>query len=341
MSDPYSRYFAVNRLSPGRAALVAKQILRMADRFGEAMLIDLATRLLERAEHYGRMSHYRRGQSGRRGEGSAYKVDKRVDRNIKGYTEQLETVIADYGDEHPLGQAAIALRQDTVPEGHYAVTSLPYEDEVLVVEAIVERLQREDRATLAEMNVLYYLTRLEQLVPLYVEALEVRRIITSGDIKTAREEMHRALCDLVGFICARFSAPVDAETRDDLLAPVDDQQDRISALMRARRLAGQTGATPDEDGELDELLAAEGEMDAAGDVPGVGPDAAPDDGAPGDGAPAAEAAGGEGNAPAEGVGAGGAPVGDQPAEAAPAEGQPAQGGEGAGEDPVVLRPLPR
>lgn len=292
MSDrnaPYTRYYNVNRLSPGRAALVARQLLRLARQFGEAILVDLAARLLESADSYGRIGHHRRSQSGRRGEGSAYKIDKKVDRNVKGYAEQLDTVIADYGEEHRLGKAAIELRDATVPKGHYAVTGLPYEDEAQAVERIVDHMRAVDRATLERMNVLYYLERLEGLLPEYFAALEVRRIVTAGDVKSAREQMHRDLCNVVGYICARFSRAQDVETRDELLAPIDDQQDRISALARARRLGGTAAAASQdaanaEDAALDALLDEELAFDegaeaaelggaAGGDAAGGGPDA--------------------------------------------------------------------
>ncbi len=273
---PYARYFNVNRLSPGRAALVARQLLRMARQFGEAILVDLAARLLESADLYGRIGHNRRRQGGRRGEGSAYRVDKKVDRNVKGYAEQLDTVIADHGEQHPLGRAAIELRDATVPEGHYAVTGLPYEDEAQAVERIVTRMREVDRATLEGMNVLYYLERLEALLPEYFAALEVRRIVTAGDVKSAREQMHRDLCNVVAYICARFNQAQDQQTRDELLAPIDDQQDRVSALARARRLGGAAAAAAQaeadsEEAELDAMLDEELAFDE-----GVEQDAAPD-----------------------------------------------------------------
>lgn len=317
---PFTRYFRVNRLSPGRAALVARQILRIAREIDEPTLIELAARLHDAADRYGLVSHGRRSQSGRRGDGSAYKIDKKIDRNIKGYAEQLDTVIADYGEDHELGATAISLRDETVPQGHYAVTGLPYEDEAQAVTRIIDRLRRVDRAVLVEMNVAYYLDRLEALLPAYIEALEVRRIVTAGDVKTARDAMHRALCGVVGHVCARFWRSDDLETRDRLLAPVDDQQDRISALARARRTGGRVAAEvadaqAAEDAALDALLEDELAFDEG--VEGEDPM--------------------ETQGPAEGSD----PAVDAAAEAPRAEGtDPAVGGGAPGAEGPELRPLP-
>lgn len=268
---PVKDLISVHRLTGGRCLVVGHEVSGLANKVGDAGLERCAERLITRAEHYENTRIRRRVQRGAKGDGRATEVDRVLDnvlRMMNGHLEGLETAL----EGLPLHEKAVAVRAACFPEGLRAVISVPYEDELIQVRRIERILTDEGDAVIDGLGIRWHLSEIQRLLPDYADALAARRLVTSGDLTHAREQMHVALCAVVAWIIAHYFEEPQHGQRDMLLAPVLEQQARLSALMRARRL-GRTSATPEEESDsIDEIAEAEAELDAAGEG-----DADPDD----------------------------------------------------------------
>lgn len=281
--------FAIHRLTSGRCLVIGDEVGRLAAELGDGPLSRAAERLVLRAETHDRIRTQRRVQTKAVGDGRASAVDRVLDNALgmmHGHLTGLLTALE--GD--PFHSFVDEVLAACFPEGLAAVVKVPFEDELIQVRRVSTYLRGLDDARLDRLGIRWHFGEIERLLPEYAEALAARRLVTAGDLSHAREEMHAALCALVAYVVATWFDEEAHPTRDRLLAPVFEQQARLSALMRARRL-GRSSATPAEESDaLDEAEALDdealdAELDAAGDSANDdmtdgsdGADAAPDGG---------------------------------------------------------------
>ncbi len=265
MSHPFKPVmdlFGVHRLTGGRCLVIGDEVGRMAVDLGDAGLQRAADHLVERAENYDDFRMRRRVQRGAKGGGRATEVDRILDNVLAmkhSHLVGLKTATAG----QPLHAKVVEVLDRCFPEGLGAVVKIPYEDELIQVRRIAAYLRSLDEGTIEALGIRWHFSEIERLLPEYAEALAARQLVTAGDVAYAREGMHAALCRLVAYVVAMYFDDEAIELRDKLLAPIFEQQARLSALMRARRL-GRSAATPAEESDsIDGLLGAEQADDAA------------------------------------------------------------------------------
>lgn len=271
----YQRYSKNTQLSPGRARVALDQLLAVAIAM---QLNDLARACREGLALAARLVELvakRRAQRTTRGGGEAKTVDRKMDKLIRALCRRLED-LADSLEDEALGERAAELVEQLFPKGYYAVTSLPYEDELAEVTRIIKVFtEGEAAADVAALELGMLVDRIDRLLPAYAEALELRQLVTAGDVRSARDEMHAATCAVVAFVLFHFRKPEEEEVRARLLAPFDDQYARAAEARKRKGGAVEAGedgaAIEDLDDALDdEALAEEEALDEA--VAGDGPE---------------------------------------------------------------------
>lgn len=214
------------------------------------------------AKSYIEIRTLRDAQLEQRGEGRAGEVDAETDILLAGIHDTSRR----YARRLPnsaKGKAGRRILRVCFRRGLAAVTNIPYEDELVLVEYIHERLTHDLAADVQALGLAATVAELGELVPLYRAALALEEKITAADVAEAYEAMQVAYFRLAFAVVAGVE---DADDRDALLAPIFDQDDRLAAIYAARR-NGQSGLTDDiedPDAEADAALDAElAEADAA------------------------------------------------------------------------------
>lgn len=270
----YNRYSKNTRLSPGRTVMALRQIFKLAAALGLPELRRVCSEGMGLAEDVIKLSLRRRAQKSARGGGQAKAIDRKMDKLIRALCRRLEDIADSFADE-PRGERAAELLATFFPDGYYAVTSLPYEDELAAVARIFQVFVEGDAAEDVEPLELGSLIEgIGRLLPAYQEALELRELVTAGDVRSARDAMHVASCAAVAFILFTFRRPEEEAQRAALLAPFDDQYARAAAARRQGLAAaavaeGEDGAPVELDAEeeaLDEALLLDEAVAGDGDV---------------------------------------------------------------------------
>ncbi|MCA9541514.1 MAG: hypothetical protein KC620_21600, partial [Myxococcales bacterium] len=148
----------------------------------------------------------------------------------------VHTARADAGT--PLAGVAQSIIDSEFPDGAQPITGLPFEEELIAVEQLVERLRADFGPHLDDLNLTGWLRRLDDLLPTYRDALAREVLITGTDLIDARARMQHGLQRIVAYVLGQYGGEGEAEKRTALLSPVEDQEDRLIAML-ARRRSGQ------------------------------------------------------------------------------------------------------
>lgn len=184
-------------------------------------------------------------------------VDARADRALS----QLSEAIANWAQlelDHPNKQVAQRLQGGLFPEGVGVTTSLRYEDQNAAIDELLERLASVYSQDIATLGLQLYVTQLEAINAEYTDKLSGLKVdsVTYDQV----QEAHRA--GLEAYFAVILGAwndyLADSATRARLLAPVEEQDQRVSAYFKRRRVA------PQVDPETGEILDEEdpGELEA-------------------------------------------------------------------------------
>lgn len=319
--DVVTRFIRVSKMSSARTDVTMSQISDLAAEVGDARLAELADAGRESARATAEIEHRYRIQTPSRG---VARVDRKMDAAVVGLFDGL----VKERDYLIKARDPLAERFDRFLHVHFlgqvsTITRAPYEEELQRVEAMHAELTGTSAELVAEAGLERWIARIEQHLPEYRAALAARTLVTGGDLASARRDMHRATCAVVGHVVSRYIGQDDVIAR--LLTPLIDQQDRIAAIMRARRQGAGTGS---EEG-LDDLIEGDGEdtLDGVDDFDDDFDAEFADDM---DGAEAGAGGGGGGDAGGAGSG-GGSGGGGGGAEGADAE-RAGAGDDDAGDD---------
>lgn len=249
------RFFSVSRMSSARTDVVLSQIERQALGHDETLL-GLAGAGRTAAQHVADIETRYRLQTEARGAGDAAAVDKRMDVAVGGFFDGLTDEIA-YA--RSVGENDRADRLQRIVDRHFegqvsTITRAPYEEELQRVERLHADIIENHAEDILAAGLQRWVQRIESNLGGYRDALSARSRVTRGDLDSARRAMHVATCAVVGHICSQYVGAPDL--LEKLLTPLVDQQDRIAAIMRARRQGVATGAM-DED-----LIEGDGAVDA-------------------------------------------------------------------------------
>ncbi len=319
----YRRYMKPSRMTADRSSLVAAQLITIARAFDDQTLERQSEALAEAATASADIDEIRRLQREARGGDEDNPFDDVADAAVHQYYDDL-TGVTKYAkatnDSRLSRLKGVAERHFTTGVGH--ITSARYETQLMRMQRLVADLRGPSADLVDQFGWDRKVRAIEAALGPYSEAIAARNRVTGGDARAAQDEMHFALCRLVAYVLWAYAER--AEDRDRILAPLDDQQDRIAALMRARR-NGRSGpvseaAVADEadalDGAVEGLSPEEqAQVEAPAGAPGE-PAAAPEAvRIEGGLAPAANADAANANAAnAEGPAGSAAPAGDRGGE---------------------------
>jgi hypothetical protein len=222
------RLFALRRV---RALAQQQDFAELVAHCDAVIAHDLATRDLER-----RWS----GEPAETGTNpAAQRLDTLVDRTLGAIRDQAvaQTQGAPPGD--PIHAEVAAFVKRIFPISVYAVTSLPFIDELAAVDDIVKLLQGELAPTASSLGLGRLVTRLADLAVQYRDALEAPppSLLRWDRIRAARAEGQGLLLEAVALIVGKHHrrTPEGAEARLALLAPILQQNDAIARYLRSRR----------------------------------------------------------------------------------------------------------
>jgi len=241
----FNRYSKNTRLSAGRTVVALRQLYTLATAMQLDALAEVCREGIGFAQQVVALVLRRRAQRTARGGGGAREVDRKMDKLVKALYRRLEDIADSFADG-PRGERAAALMAAYFPDGYYAITSMPYEDELAEVSQIFLAFSEgEPSADVGPLELRSLIEGIGALLPAYQEALELRALVTTGDVRSARDAMYAASCAAVAGVLFTFRRPEDEAHRAKLLAPFDDQYARAAA---ARRRASTGPVAEGEDG---------------------------------------------------------------------------------------------
>lgn len=178
---------------------------------------------------------------------AAQQLDALVDRTLGAIRDHVVAQTQGAVDSDPIHAAATAFVKRIFPISVYAVTSLPYIDELAAVDDIVALLQGELAPQVQDLGLGRLAQRLAELAEQYREALESPppSLLDWGKVRSARSEGQGLLLEAVAIILGKhhLRTPDGTEARLALLAPILKQNEAIGNYLRTRRAV--TDVDPD------------------------------------------------------------------------------------------------
>lgn len=199
-------------------------------------------------------------------------VDVRVDNGITALRDAAQAQAKGAAPDDPIHGQVEGFLGEVLPAGVYAVTSLPYVEQLNALEIIVDKLQGPLLSQVMELGIVRQSLRLVELLPLYRDAIEGAANGNTGldfaTVRAARQRGQRYLYEIIAMILGRYYRADDPEhqtARAELLAPIVEQHEAVRAYLRARRAVRdvdpETGEPVSEPGEPTEPEADEPAVD--------------------------------------------------------------------------------
>ena len=172
----------------------------------------------------------------------------------------------------PLAVEVQAMLDDAYPGGVGALTKLPYVEQAIANQVVVDKLQGVHAPLVDRLGLTSRVQYLAELSTRYSQAVSIGRNLTFDQVKAMRTRGQELLRVLIAVIVATFpdsDDPAQSSQRQALLEPLAIQS-RLVRLRLRRRRRNRTGG---EGAEGDEGLPGDGELD--GEAPDESPDELP------------------------------------------------------------------
>jgi hypothetical protein len=188
---------------------------------------DLATREIERR------------WSGEPAAATTNPVAQRIDRTLGAIRDHAVAQAQGALPHDPIHAAVATFVKRIFPVSVYAVTSLPYVDELAAVDDIVKLLKGALAPAVKDLGLGRLVERLADLALQYRDALEVSppSLITWDRVRAARSEGQGLLLEAVAILIGKHHKRTAEGTAErlSLLAPILQQNEAIGQYLRARR----------------------------------------------------------------------------------------------------------
>jgi hypothetical protein len=233
-------WFDIYDFTPGRVGFSAKQIAAVARQVGDEEVAAEAEPVRELARRA--VALERKWQSGQldsagRGGGRAVALDHEVDRLVGGVYKLATTYRTAAKAESPTRVAAEAIVKAGYPQGAAAITRQTYEDQATSVDVLLGQLKGELAEPVQQLGLASMVDMLGTAQAAFKDALATPRPEQVGfdQVRAAREAAREGLAQLIALILGKYRKTADLETRNTLLAPVVDQNERIADSYQRRR----------------------------------------------------------------------------------------------------------
>ncbi len=263
------QYVRLLQFPTGRRMFALRQVRRVAEALGDTALV---ARVEAALEHEGRVfALERRWASDKNGQGAArgnaFQIDVLIDRTLSAIDGGAAQAAVALRPGHPLAEKAARFRAHAFPGGVGAVVNLTYEEELAYVDWLLSELDNPDQPwgpTVAELGLTLFVTELRaRVVEMRAELERERpRPLRHEELRAARATGQRGLLVTIAHILGNYDG--DDDRARQLLAPISDQNERISAARRRWR------ATTDVDPETGEETGPV-EIPAAATAPAAAP----------------------------------------------------------------------
>lgn len=240
MDSSLESMFNFYELTTGRRLFALQKVRNIAHQQGFTELVkhcdaaiahDVSTRQLERRW----VGEPVDGQSNP----AAQKIDVLVDRTLGAIRDHVVAQTQGAGQDDPLHEQAESLLKRIFPVSVFAVTSLPYVEELAAVDDIVRLLKGELAPAVKELGLGRLAKRLADLAGAYRDALDTPppSLVAWGRVRAARAEGQGMLLEAVAIIVGKYHrrTPEGAGERALLLAPILRQQEAVAQYLKARR----------------------------------------------------------------------------------------------------------
>jgi hypothetical protein len=169
----------------------------------------------------------------------AARIDNLVDRALSALRDAAQAQADGADPEDEIVPMVNSLLKAVFPAGVAAVTTLPFVEEVEVVEGILTKLKGPLKKAVEELGLSRQVKRLTKLADQYRAALTAPSAsLKFGDVRAARARGQDMLLETVVIILAkhRTSSTEDVSGRSALLEPILTQEEEIRRYMRSRRV---------------------------------------------------------------------------------------------------------
>lgn len=168
--------------------------------------------------------------------GGAQKLDAQLDRALSGLHESLQLKVRAF--EGSQAQMAHALIEALFPKGPGPITSLPYVDQNAQVSTLLVKMGvSPHRDALVALHLQDWVERIREVNEQYGRALTRPERLTHEQVVAADRAGWTSMLSVVARVLGAFPEDTDGDRqgRRDLLQPLTDQQDEMSALRARRR----------------------------------------------------------------------------------------------------------
>lgn len=240
MDSSFETLFGFYEFTSGRRLFALRQVRDLAHQQGFTELVkhcdasvahELSTREIERRWA---------GEPADTGSNpAAQRIDVLVDRTLGGIRDHVVVQTQGAAPDDPIHATADAFLKRIFPTSVFAVTSLPFIDELAAVDDIVGLLKGELAAVAKDLGLGRLVKRLADLAGEYRDALDTppASLVAWGQVRAARAEGQGRLLEAVAIIVGKhhLRTPEGTAARTALLDPILKQNEAIGQYLRARR----------------------------------------------------------------------------------------------------------
>lgn len=169
-------------------------------------------------------------------------VDVRVDHGMTALRDAAQAQARGAAPSDAIHGQVESFLGEVLPLGVYAVTSLPYVEQLNAMEIMVDKLQGPLLAQVVELGIMRQSLRLTELLPLYRDAIYGSAGGNTGldfaTVRAARQRGQRYLYEVIAMILGKYyraDDPAHKAARAELLGPIVEQSEAVRAYLRARR----------------------------------------------------------------------------------------------------------
>lgn len=241
MEAGLSQYFDFYEFTTGRRLFALRAIVALAESLGEQEIADSAREAVEFNEEVRETEQQwaRERNVDQSVRVAADKLDDVVDRTVGGFHTRLKSDVQTFPADTPLGKKARELKRKAFPEGAAAVINQAFEDELSTLEQMNKLLAKMRASHVEPLGHGAVVDRIADLTVEYAEALEApkTRKLDFKNVRAMRLQGQEHMLRVAAKIVGQFNgeSPGDAETRQKLMLPIVEQNERIGDYYRRRR----------------------------------------------------------------------------------------------------------
>jgi hypothetical protein len=187
--------------------------------------------------------------------GSSMQLDNQIDGLLGFIYSKLSGNIPLFEPDDPLVTASARIIDQLFPEGVHPITTLPFEEQLVKNQTIIDRLNGDLGDAVATTHIGPYVARLESLNDQFRAQLDQSQTqeITYEEVEAARDRGNLYVRQIAAVVLGNFHQDTEeaAGERQALLKPFLDQAERIRRSRKGRR------APQDVDPETGDEVAAD------------------------------------------------------------------------------------